>query len=141
MEAEAAKLRADVPYTTTVSELGKLYLEHGESLVHGDYFPGSWLRTAAGIRVIDPEFCFFGPPEFDLGVLIAHLYLARQPEALVQHSLDRYRSQGPLNLRLTHQFAGVEIMRRLLGVAQVPLPYGLQSKAELLGLSRSLVMF
>jgi len=140
LEAEAAKLRADVPYTTTVSQLGKLYLEHGDSLVHGDYFPGSWLRTASGIRIIDPEFCFFGPPEFDLSVLIAHLYLSQQPEALVQHSLDQYQSQGRLNVPLTQQFAGVEIMRRLLGVAQLPLPYGLQSKAALLDLSRSLVL-
>lgn len=31
--------------------------------------------------VIDPEFCFAGPPEFDYGVMAAHLIMADQPEA------------------------------------------------------------
>jgi 5-methylthioribose kinase len=26
------------------------------------------------IKVIDPEFCFYGLREFDLGVLFAHMY-------------------------------------------------------------------
>ena len=140
LEAEAAQLRTDGPYTTAVFELGRRYLGNGDALVHGDYFPGSWLRVPSGIKVIDPEFCFFGPAEFDLGVLIAHLYLARQPEILVRKSLTDYQGAAPLNTRLTLQFAGVEIMRRLIGVAQLQLPYGLEHKAERLALSRSLVL-
>ena len=77
---EARALQADACYVGIVRELGALYLQDGTSLLHGDYFPGSWLQTAAGVRVIDPEFCFFGPPEFDVGVLLAHLHLA-QPHA------------------------------------------------------------
>ena len=37
-----------------VAALGARYLEDGETLVHGDYFPGSWVRTGAGVAVIDP---------------------------------------------------------------------------------------
>jgi len=140
LEAEAAKLRTDEPYTKTIIELGKRYLGTGDALLHGDYFPGSWLRIGAGIKIIDPEFCFFGPPEFDLGVFIAHLYLAHQSDALVRQSLADYQTAAPLNSRLTRQFAGMEIMRRLIGVAQLPLAYGLELKADLLTLSRSLVM-
>ena len=36
--------------------------------------------------------------------------------------------------------AGVEIMRRLIGVAQLPLPYGLDARRRLLEVSRSLVL-
>ena len=140
LEAEAAKLRTDEPYTMTIVELGKRYLGTGEALLHGDYFPGSWLRIGSGIKIIDPEFSFFGPPEFDVGVFIAHLYLAHQPDALVRQSLADYQTAAPLNSRLTRQFAGMEIMRRLIGVAQLPLASGLELKADLLALSRSLVM-
>lgn len=41
---------------------------------------------------------------------------------------------------LARQFAGVEIMRRLIGVAQLPLVADLNQKEELLNLSRDLVL-
>lgn len=37
-------------------------------------------------------------------------------------------------------FAGVEIMRRLIGVAQLPVRYGIEEKRRLLDLSRKLVL-
>ena len=63
-----------------VEKVGTRYLEDGKVLLHGDYFPGSWLKTEEGIRIIDPEFCFFGDPEFELGVTLAHLKMASQPK-------------------------------------------------------------
>ena len=135
---EAYALQADARYVQVVHELGALYLQDGASLLHGDYFPGSWLQTAGGIRVIDPEFCFFGPPEFDVGVLLAHLHLAQQPSELIAQVLQQY--EVPLDESLTWKFAGVEIMRRLLGVAQLPLGYGLPEKAKLLALSREWIL-
>ena len=37
-------------------------------------------------------------------------------------------------------FAGVEIMRRLVGGAQLPLGYGIDDKTRLLALARDLVL-
>lgn len=134
----ALSLKRDSDYVARVEELGKLYLADGEHLVHGDYFPGSWLRTESGIRVIDPEFCFLGETSFDLGVLLAHLYLAWQPPSLRDAVLHAY---GDLRFTsLMRGFAGIEIMRRLLGVAQLPLNYGIREKTELLETSRELVL-
>jgi 5-methylthioribose kinase len=128
LEAAARTLRQDRGYVSRVRELGELYLTDGPSLVHGDYFPGSWLRTADGVRVIDPEFCFLGTAAFDRGVLLAHLYLARQrPE------LSGFDSTAKA-------FAGAEILRRLIGVAQLPLDARLEEKEELLALSKRLVL-
>ena len=135
---EARVLQTDERYVSIVQALGKLYLQDGASLLHGDYFPGSWLNTALGVRVIDPEFCFFGPPEFDLGVMLAHLYLAHQTPTLIAQALELYDS--PCDQPLAWKFAGVEIMRRLLGVAQLPLEYGLPEKAKLLALSRAWIL-
>lgn len=135
---EAHALQADDRYVRIVRELGALYLQDGASLLHGDYFPGSWLHTAAGVRVIDPEFCFFGSPEFDVGVLLAHLHLAQQRSELMAQVLQKY--EAPLDESLVWKFAGVEIMRRLLGVAQLPLACRLTEKAHLLALSRKWIL-
>jgi 5-methylthioribose kinase len=136
----AQSLQSDAAYGNAVRDLGARYLADGEALLHGDFFPGSWLQTAQGVRVIDAEFCFYGPPEFDLGVAIAHLHLARQGEARIARLLAQVRPPRPLDRALIEQFAGVEIMRRLIGVAQLPLPLGLAEKTALLHRSRDMVL-
>ena len=98
-------------------------------MVHGDFFPGSWIHTQNGVRVIDPEFCFFGPPEFDWGVMNAHMHLSNLPPV----------PTADLDQKLVDGFCGVEIMRRLIGVAQVPLSCGAGQKHGYLQLSRELV--
>jgi 5-methylthioribose kinase len=137
---EASKaLMEDRDYVDGVTKLGETYLadDGRRVIVHGDYFPGSWLRTARGIRIIDPEFCFAGPAAFDVGVMLGHLYLAGQ--TCVEDVLELY-SGNDEDTALARQFAGVEIMRRLIGVAQLPLSYGIERKRALLELSRELVL-
>ena len=137
---EASKaLMEDRDYIDGVTKLGEIYLADNDRLVivHGDYFPGSWLRTARGIRIIDPEFCFAGSAALDVGVMLGHLYLAGQ--TCVDDVLELYSGIDE-DAALARQFAGVEIMRRLIGVAQLPLSYGIERKRELLELSRELVL-
>ncbi len=142
--AEAAEgLKTDADYLRIAAALGERYLHgEGESLLHGDFFPGSFLRTAAGVRVIDPEFCFCGDAEYDLGVLAAHLLLAGEPAERAEGIVELYRAAGrTVTLALARQYAGVEIMRRLIGVAQIPtLQADLTRKQRWLALSRRLVL-
>ncbi len=144
LQAAAEPLKKDTAYIERVTKLGEIYLADGDSLVHGDFFPGSWLRTDEGLRIIDPEFCFLGTLSFDLGFMLGHLYLADQPPSLGEYFLSRYQemasSLSDSQLALARQFAGVEVMRRLIGVAQLPLTCGLDEKKELLDLSRQLVL-
>lgn len=115
----AAALRADAAFADTLAALGQRYLADGPALVHGDYYPGSWMRTPAGLRVLDPEFAHTGEPAFDLGVMVAHLIFAgaNPDDALASVAADYGR---PIDLALTSGFAGAELMRRLLGVARLP---------------------
>jgi 5-methylthioribose kinase len=138
----ARQLQSDSLYLKLVRALGDRYLDNssGRCLIHGDYFPGSWLKTGDRVYVIDPEFCFFGPPEWDLGVMVAHLYLAGISNRVIQDVSNLYIAAASINISLARQFAGVEIMRRLIGVAQLPLRYGLDEKQRLLQLSRELVL-
>jgi len=125
----ANKYQRDPELKKKALKLGESYFGSGERLLHGDFFFGSWLKTDKGLKVIDPEFCFFGPAEFDLGILLAHLEMARQTysfEAILRdHSLD-------LDRHLVKQFRAIEIMRRIIGLAQLPLTLSLEEKTQVL---------
>lgn len=136
LAALASKLKADRKYCRRIAELGDLYLKDGHFLVHGDFFPGSWLITKRGIAVIDFEFFHFGLREYDLGIFLAHLALLRSRH-LWKVVAERYRE--PVNWPLALRFAGAEIMRRLIGVAQLPLPADFAMKRAWLKLSREWV--
>jgi 5-methylthioribose kinase len=112
------------------AELGRVYFSEGGFLLHGDYFPGSWLRGGAGAKVIDPEFGFGGPREFDLGVMLAHLLISGMADP--RASLNSYAHWKDLDEGLVRGFAGVEILRRLLGVAQLPVNFDLSHKQALI---------
>lgn len=130
--AAALPLRANARYCERIANLGAMYLADGPVLLHGDFFPGSWLNTADGVRIIDPEFCFPGPREYDLGVFMAHLEFIRARH-LYELVVDEY-GDG-VDWRLARRFAGAEIMRRLIGVAKLPLV----TDSSWLGLSQDLV--
>ena len=135
----AAELRADPVYVAEVTRLGECYLAQGRALLHGDYFPGSWVKAQGTVKVIDPEFCFFGPPEFDVGVMLAHLILSGQKPGIVRRVLSVFEPDERFECVLAGRFAGVEIMRRLIGVAQLPLDTTLDRKRDWLARSRRLV--
>ena len=139
LQAIAMAYKQDADLKDTVQKLGDVYLADGKTLLHGDYYPGSWLRTATGTKVIDPEFCFYGPAEFDLGVMVAHLMMAQQPERVLNQVLTSYETTAGFDEHLQKQFAGVEIMRRLIGLAQLPLSLSLEQKDELLRRAYSLL--
>lgn len=137
----ARGLQRDPALLAEVAALGRRYLADGSCLVHGDFFPGSWLQTPEGLRVIDPEFCHFGDPELDLGVAVAHLALGGQSFDLSRQLLESAATTEPGPCRaLVAQYAGVEIARRLLGVAQLPLPPSTGQRAELLDRARTALL-
>ena len=135
-------LRRDGRFCEAVERLGRCYLEHeGPSLIHGDLFPGSLLQIGSGqLRVIDPEFSFCGNPEFDIGVFYAHLLLSRHDDDIASFWLQVALEDTPHSESLVLQFAGVEIMRRILGVAQLPAALSLEAKRHLLEQSRETVL-
>ncbi len=132
MSSATTHIRKQVELISACADLGQQYLSNGVCLLHGDFYPGSWLHGASGPHVIDPEFCFAGPPEFDYGVLVAHLRLAGYSNANDQIRTYVEEQGTALNVKLTNQFAAVEILRRLLGVAQLPLILNLDSRVRLI---------
>lgn len=78
-----------------VASLREIFMNKAEALIHGDLHTGSiFIGSSAGIpidtnttpdrnatsepcmKIIDPEFAFYGPIGYDLGNIIANLYCA-----------------------------------------------------------------
>ena len=139
LQTLALKYKKDNLLKQKVAHLGTHYMAKGPYLLHGDFYPASWLSTAQGIKIIDPEFCYYGLREFDLGVLIAHLYLSNQSQEIIRLAKTKYLNFNELDEGILNGFIGVEIMRRLIGLAQLPLQSDLKNKEKLLAFAYQLI--
>lgn len=138
LEKAATDLREDRSYVERVHEIGQKYLNGGNKLVHGDFYPGSWALKGDRVIIFDPEFAFRGNAAFDLGIMAAHFILSGFEDQGFD-LIDQYLRSSVLAKEDVFDFAGVEIMRRLLGVAQLPLDLSLEQKVCLLNTSKSLI--
>ncbi|MBY0121287.1 S-methyl-5-thioribose kinase [Bacillus sp. S/N-304-OC-R1] len=57
------------------AKLKKSFLTEAEALLHGDLHTGSIFASSTETKVIDPEFAFYGPIGFDVGLFIGNLFL------------------------------------------------------------------
>ena len=136
----AMTYKTDHALKSKITALGELYLQPGPRLIHGDYYPGSWLKVSSGVKIIDPEFAFFGLAEFDIAVAIAHFRMAGQEDAIINQFLAEYPFPREFNPQLCYAFSGVETMRRIIGIAQLPLTLSLDEKAALLKEAKALIL-
>ena len=58
-----------------VAQMKYVFMNKPEALLHGDFHTSSVMVNPVQTFVIDPEFSFAGPMGFDIGALIANLYL------------------------------------------------------------------
>ena len=138
LEAVSQAYKNDEKLKAQITLVGERYLSEGTTLLHGDYYPGSWMTKEDEVYVIDPEFSFKGFAEFDLGVMAAHMVMATGNKLMISKIKQAYKLKldEPLFLQIT----GIEIMRRLIGLAQLPLERTLEEKKELLEIARLLII-
>ena len=80
-----------------VASLRETFMNKAEALIHGDLHTGSiFIGNSTGaaadsngttepcMKIIDPEFAFYGPIGYDLGNIIAHLYCAWMYAAFIR---------------------------------------------------------
>ncbi len=61
------------------TEVGKLrmnFMNNAQALLHGDLHSGSIFANETGIKVLDPEFAFYGPMGYDIGNVIGNLFFS-----------------------------------------------------------------
>lgn len=76
LEPLVAELRRDRDLKVEAQRLKHLFAARAETLCHGDLHTGSVMVTDDNTRVIDPEFAFYGPIAFDVGMLIANFWMS-----------------------------------------------------------------
>ena len=59
-----------------VAKLRYQFMNHAQSLLHGDLHSGSVFANEQGLKVIDPEFAFYGPMGYDIGNVVGNLYFS-----------------------------------------------------------------
>jgi len=76
LDAVVAELRADRDLKVEAQRLKHLFAAKAETLLHGDLHTGSIMVTDDDTRVIDPEFAWYGPMAFDVGMLLANFWMS-----------------------------------------------------------------
>jgi 5-methylthioribose kinase len=62
---------------TLKAEVGELrdgFMNRSQALIHGDLHSGSIFINESGLKVIDPEFAFYGPMGYDIGNVIGNMF-------------------------------------------------------------------
>ena len=75
-----------------VAVLKERFMTCGQALVHGDLHTGSIMVTEQDTKVIDPEFAYYGPMGFDIGALLANLFLSYASHEGLTEDPDERRS-------------------------------------------------
>jgi 5-methylthioribose kinase len=71
----AEELWADIEVKRLAAKLKRQFETDAAALVHGDLHSGSIFINDTETRVIDPEFAYYGPFGFDIGLFIGNLLL------------------------------------------------------------------
>ena len=139
LETIVADVRADAALRAMIRELRSRFVEAREGVVHGDLHTGSVMVRGEEARVIDGEFAFFGPIAFDLAALTANYLLSWHAHVQTADATARtaalldcievcWRAYGeafgpskrlPGIWQEALRFAGVKMLRRILGAAHV----------------------
>lgn len=76
LDGIVATLRSDRDLKVAAQRMKHIFAANPETLVHGDLHTGSIMVTANETRVIDPEFAFYGPIAFDVGMLLSNFWMS-----------------------------------------------------------------
>lgn len=71
-----AVLYGDEGLKKEVGVLRNTFMNASQALIHGDLHSGSIFINETGIKVIDPEFAFYGPIGYDVGNVIGNLFFS-----------------------------------------------------------------
>ena len=142
LASDVQQLKTDTDFLRQAAHLKQIFLTAQQGVTHGDLHTGSVLLQNDTAKVIDAEFAFYGPVGFDLGLYWANYllsYFSHQDTLSVQSALktairqtwrtytaefkmvDAWLKARTLQ-NIFHDavgFAGLEMLRRLIGAAHV----------------------
>lgn len=76
LEFVEKELYGDKALHLEAAKLKFQFLNHAQSLIHGDLHTGSIFINQEHTYIFDPEFAFYGPMGYDVGNIIANMFFA-----------------------------------------------------------------
>lgn len=76
MEFVKKYLYDDIKLRAEAAKLKNNFMNNAQALIHGDLHSGSIFINEDGMKVIDPEFSFYGPMGYDIGNVIGNLFFS-----------------------------------------------------------------
>ena len=164
LKPDIQHLKADTDFLRQAEHLKRIFLTAQQGVTHGDLHTGSVLVQDNTAKVIDAEFAFYGPVGFDVGLYWANYFLSyfsHEGNLNVQSALktavvqvwDTYTAEftmgdaglKPEMLSNIFQdavgFAGLEMLRRLIGAAHVRDIEGIVDLSRKLNVERAALQF
>ena len=164
LEPDVQQLKTDAGFLRQTERLKRIFLTAKQGVTHGDLHSGSVLVQNDTAKVIDAEFAFYGPVGFDLGLYWANYFLSyfsHQDTVSVQSALktavvqvwETYTAEFTMaDAGLKSEmlgnifqdavgFAGLEMLRRLIGAAHVRDIEGIVDLSRKLSVERAALRF
>ena len=164
LEPNIRQLKADTDFLQQTRHLKHIFLTAQQGVTHGDLHTGSVLVQDNTAKVIDAEFAFYGPVGFDIGLYWANYFLSHfshQGNLSVQSALntavaqawDTYTAEFTMaDAGLKSEvlgnifqdavgFAGLEMLRRLIGAAHVKDIEGIVDLSRKLSVEKAALQF
>ena len=66
--------------------------------------------------------------------------MAAQSEKIINKAIELYEEKAPLDKQLCYKYMAAELLRRILGLAQLPLTLSLEQRTHLLEEARSILV-
>jgi 5-methylthioribose kinase len=104
IEPQVLALQADDSLRVEVAMMKEKFMTQAQALIHGDLHTGSIMINQTETIAIDPEFAFYGPMGFDIGAVIANLFLSyashevRSPDPEGRADFRKYLTDSVIQL-------------------------------------------
>ena len=95
------------------------FMNNAQALLHGDLHSGSIFINEKGLKVLDPEFAFYGPMGYDIGNVIGNLFFAWASKAFTMPDAEDAIAAIGRHLGSDAREAGTQI-RRLRHASALP---------------------
>lgn len=80
----------DIELHAEIAQLRNNFMNNAQSLLHGDLHTGSIFANRSGIKIIDPEFAFYGPMGYDIGNVLANMIFALANKTYLKNDAEEF---------------------------------------------------
>lgn len=132
LEFVEEKLYGDEDLKAEVGHLRNNFMNKAQALIHGDLHSGSIFIKDSGIKVIDPEFAFYGPMGYDIGNVIGNLFFALANKTVTEEKNDEFLKWSKETIKDTFDLTRNKLNQKFEELVEFPL-YNEKFRREYIG--------